>query len=180
MGLALVRIRSVASRISASSCAGSNPGYPGRNSKGVATQSTIRRSPSLTSHSCQDRNVLRSLSALESRFALWPTKHLAPRSKDGPGSPCRSPERSRWAAPLSCDHAIYQVRLEPARHAGCPVHRVADEPNAAARQMLDCGNAYVLRQASAHNLPLVESNKKYAAHRFAARLAAAIASPALV
>src|SRR3954463_9966497 len=135
-GLALVRIISVASRIKASTCAASNAAKPGRNSKDVATQRMMRRSPSRTSHSCHDCNVVRSLSALESRLALTGTSSVL----SDPGqlrAPSPLPKRSRGAPPLSCNHTVYQVRLELARHTGRAIHAVADKTDASARQMLD-------------------------------------------
>src|SRR6476469_4361121 len=104
----------------------------------------MRRSPSLTSHSCQDGNVVRSLSALESRLALSRTSNvlLSPGNSEAP-SPL--PKRSSGPTPLAGDHTVDQVRLERACHARRAVHAIADKANASARQMLNRRDADVLR-----------------------------------
>jgi len=82
--------------------------------------------------------------------------------------------------PLSCDHAVDQVRLELARHARCAFHAFADEANASAVKTLDRGDAHVLRQATGDHLALIEGNQENPAHRFSVRVPAATASLELV
>jgi hypothetical protein len=72
------------------------------------------------------------------------------------------------------------VPLEHAGHARCAIHAVADEANASARQTLDSGDPYLLREARSHDLTLIERNQEHPAHRLSARFAAAMASLALV
>lgn len=137
----------------------------------------MRRSPSLTSHSCHESNVVRSLSGYEARLALIDIRGVVYDRRNS--ERMRLPKEGPRSMPFSCDHTVYQVRLELVRHACRAVHAVAHEADASTLQPLDRGDAYVLSRASGHNLVFGQRNEELPAHLVSARLAAAIASAGL-
>ena len=78
--------------------------------------------------------------------------------------------------PLAHGVAFDQVILKCAQHGTCPFAAVANEPNAAAWEPFDGGDADLLLEASGHNLSFVQIDKERPAHFFSARRAAAMAS----
>src|SRR6478735_1167835 len=87
------------------------------------------------------------------------------------GKPRPSPQRRCWPVRLA---------LQLAPHFLGSVAAHANEPDTAGRQSLDCRNADLLIEARRNHLGLIQGHQKHPAHGLVTRLAAAIASLALV
>src|SRR6478735_9890594 len=96
------------------------------------------------------------------------------------GKPRPSPQRRCWPVRFALHLAVDQVALQLAPHFLGSVAAHANEPDTAGRQSLDCRNADLLIEARRNHLGLIQGHQKHPAHGLVTRLAAAIASLALV